>query len=451
MLNKMQKKIEDNFPFILIFLSVLFFEIFFYQRLADELTIYNNFHAQYHELNFGNFLAFLVDTMKKDILQWSSRTIIDFVSIIMIFCIPLWEIVNALLYAVLAKSLCVIFDFKKLEYVIITTAMIGVVPQTLYLGAGWLMTSIAYFWPVVLAVATFALFLNREKKYSRFRLILSGLCILYAANEEIMCIVLVAAFPVLMFTRREYIKPACVMEGIVILELLWALFCPGNRGRSLAEEGRWFADFSTLSVVKKMELGFSTTMKEYLLDFNFIFFILACVIFALGIKKGKDVLSLFITPVPLLAALFGGLIEAFDDKIDIFNTLKNSCEKYGTISMYSYDNAKRYLPIVFYIIVGGCVLISILIIGEYSKASIGVAILLLFGVASRCAMGFSPTVWGSGPRTYSILYFLFVIVILAGIKMMKESQMKRVLQVITMLISVGCMVEVSRFIMAFAS
>ena len=272
MLNKIQKKVEDNFPFILIFLSVLFFEMFFYQRLADELTIYNSFHAQYTELNFENFLLFLYNQMKKDILQWSSRTIIDFVSFILIFCVPIWKIINALMYSVLAKSLCVIFDFKKIEYVILVTAIIGVVPQTLYLSAGWLMTSIAYFWPVVLAAATFALFLNKEKKYTKSRLILSGLCILYAANEEIMCIVLIAAFPVLMFTRKEYIKPACVMESIVILELLWALFCPGNRGRSLAEEGRWFADFSTLSVVKKMELGFSTTMKEYLLDFNFIFF-----------------------------------------------------------------------------------------------------------------------------------------------------------------------------------
>lgn len=449
MIDKIKRIVQDNFPFLVIFFMVLFFEIVFYQRTGDELTIYNSFLAQYGTFSLKNFILFLVAQMKRDILYWSSRTIIDFVSLSLIFCVPLWKVFNAAVYAVLVKSLCSIFNLKKNEYIILVVALIGLIPQTIYLSAGWLMTSIAYLWPVAAAIMAVDLMFQSEEEINWKKILISVLLIMFAANEEIMCAVLLVVFPLLAYNEKKYKKQCLILEGIVVLEMLWTMFCPGNQGRSLAEQSRWFVDFSSLSIIKKMDLGFSTTMREYLGSVNMIFIVLSTIICILGIKKTKNILARGITSVPLVAAVLGLVLEKIYLKSNLLTEWYNSPGRYGTVSMYNYNEIKTYLPLFLYVFVGGCVLLSILIIGENTREACALVIVMLIGVASRCAMGFSPTVWASGNRTFSILYFIFLFSILAGIKKMLQWKMKTSLQLVTLLISIGSMIEISNFIMCF--
>lgn len=446
---KIGRSIENNFPYIIVFFMALFFEIVFYQRAGDELTIFNNFFNQYGSMTINNYLSFLKATMRSDILYWSSRTIIDFVSVVLIFCEPLWKVINAFMYAILVKALCLLFNFDKNEYAIIVCAIIALVPQTLYLGAGWLMTSIAYFWPVVSSFAAFALLVKSSKKHSILKNIIISLLVLYAANEEIMCVVLFFAFPVVAYNLKELRKQCFAFEGIVVLELLWALFCPGNQGRSVAEESRWFMDFSSLSVIKKMDLGFSTTMKEFLLCTNYVLLVLSIIILILGLKKAKGIIPKIITMIPFFAAIIGVGVAVLKEKSGVCSALYNSVSQYGSISVYNYDNIKSYIPLTFFVFVGGTILLSVLIIGEFSKEAYGLAILLLMGVASRCVMGFSPTVWASGSRTFSIMYYLIAFAILKGIQLMREENMKSGIKIASLVIFVCSMISISQFVICF--
>ncbi|EGO9501611.1 hypothetical protein DQ176_12745, partial [Enterococcus faecalis] len=50
------------------------------------------------------------------------------------------------------------------------------------------------------------------------------------------------------------------------------------------------------------------------------------------------------------------------------------------------------------------------------KTAIFLAILMIMGFCSRVIMGFSPTVWASGMRTYYILFIVVAIIVLTAIK-----------------------------------
>ncbi|MCT6632032.1 hypothetical protein N4E61_15270, partial [Staphylococcus aureus] len=51
-----------------------------------------------------------------------------------------------------------------------------------------------------------------------------------------------------------------------------------------------------------------------------------------------------------------------------------------------------------------CLIVGIYLSFDNKKTSIFLVILMIMGFCSRLIMGFSPTVWASGMRTYYILY-----------------------------------------------
>ncbi|EOS8067559.1 hypothetical protein C8050_RS02000, partial [Enterococcus faecium] len=63
-----------------------------------------------------------------------------------------------------------------------------------------------------------------------------------------------------------------------------------------------------------------------------------------------------------------------------------------------------------------CLLLGIYLSFTNKKIALFLSLLMVMGFCSRVIMGFSPTVWASGMRTYYILYVVVAIVVLMFIR-----------------------------------
>ncbi|HAP9462676.1 TPA: hypothetical protein IWJ87_000087, partial [Enterococcus faecium] len=68
-----------------------------------------------------------------------------------------------------------------------------------------------------------------------------------------------------------------------------------------------------------------------------------------------------------------------------------------------------------------CLIVGIYLSFDNKKTSIFLVILMIMGFCSRLIMGFSPTVWASGMRTYYILYVVIAILVLMAVKELMKS------------------------------
>jgi len=63
-----------------------------------------------------------------------------------------------------------------------------------------------------------------------------------------------------------------------------------------------------------------------------------------------------------------------------------------------------------------CLLLGIYLSFENKKTASFLMLLMMMGACSRIIMGFSPTIWASGMRTYYILYIVVGILVLMLVK-----------------------------------
>ena len=75
-----------------------------------------------------------------------------------------------------------------------------------------------------------------------------------------------------------------------------------------------------------------------------------------------------------------------------------------------------------------CIIISCYAIYKKSPATgASIFIAIILGFASRCMMGFSPTIWISSDRTYIFLYFSFIISIVYILNFMNNTKTRNTL------------------------
>ncbi|MDK0511518.1 hypothetical protein OHN13_14440, partial [Enterococcus faecalis] len=96
------------------------------------------------------------------------------------------------------------------------------------------------------------------------------------------------------------------------------------------------------------------------------------------------------------------------------------CTRFNTIIDQTYDipSGKTYMSLV--VLLTG--LAFLYVIGIFAASNnylefLSVTFLLILGVGSRIMMGFSPTIWVSGSRTY---YFTYVLIMMSGVYLIRQ-------------------------------
>ncbi|MEQ7209652.1 hypothetical protein [Enterococcus avium] len=175
---------------------------------------------------------------------------------------------------------------------------------------------------------------TRKEKKQLWLSIVGIIATLYATNQEQMAL-LILAFTVILgifnWYKKRSIKPLLPTFIIGTLNLIYVLTARGNEIRYNQELTNWFPDFEKLSIPKKIELGYSSTLRHLFFDkqSTILLFLFLLFVFTLSsqiYRKKFSFIGIFgLLPLPI------SLLFSFNDTFDV-----NSCGDHLSIRLSSY-------------------------------------------------------------------------------------------------------------------
>lgn len=185
----------------------------------------------------------------------------------------------------------------------------------------------------------------------------------------------------------------------------------GDNSRMLRETNRYFPGFAELNIFEKAELGFSSTMYCLTMKPHFAWAAFLIFTLLLAIAAYKLRLTWFkriVVSFPFAFSLIIGILSLVPQKhVPFLKHITGSLKHYKmTKATYSFE----IIPDIIFILICLCILYSLFVLIDERKAVFVCIATLLLGFGSRMLMGFSPTVWASGYRTFFIMFTSFIIV-----------------------------------------
>ncbi|MBQ8782193.1 MAG: hypothetical protein IJZ57_00265 [Clostridia bacterium] len=359
-------------------------------------------------LNWGDdkiFLSKSADAGLFDFLQGSARPFTDGLTYIFSRFHFLWRILNP---AVLTVLVWVIPKILPSDNVHKALPILAVYPTMCMVDAGFVATTVNYLWPVTFGIISLLplknLIYGKRTKLSVRLLVLP--LMLYATNMQQMAVVMLVALlagNVYLLSKRT-VNFYLIFQNIIVAGMTaysYYINTVGENNRMVRETGRYFPEFLSLNIFEKLELGFSSTFYGltsqiyFTLAGSLAFMIFLCV---MSFKQSTKLRLLSLLPPALSGVLC--FISPY-----IFGELKNyKMQK----AVYSFEPVAD----IIFIIIGVLVVISILSLVKSNGNKIYCMSVLVLGLGSRMMMGFSPTVWASGCRTFCIMLISFILITL---------------------------------------
>lgn len=356
----------------------------------------------------GNLWGFL----KSRYTGWSSRLVIEVVLSTLTHVTFLWRIFNTVAmfgvvyipYYLIMKENDDIINSRKL---MISYALFFMLPFKMFYETGWMATTTNYLW--VLFAAELAMLpslltlMGSQVKKSKVLSVISLVALVYAANQEQMVVILILGNLGLLgifIYQHKRIGRILLQLAITGTSLLMILIAPGNAVRKV-KEVHWLPLFPTLSSIKKVELGFSSTLGHFYFSFNILILVLLMLLLLIYINQKREIICMVIgAPIGLMVALM--LKDTDLGKVyPGIQKISTSVTLYGTNIIFG--DLQSWIPDIILMAVSITILLGIMLVSKNQGRWIIIGILML-GVLSRIIMGFSPTIWASGERTYLFLY-----------------------------------------------
>ena len=311
----MKEKIEKYsksiyIPFILLAIILICFHIPI-QKSGDDMWFQNI-------LNNQNIIDYSIERYQ----TWTSRNVIEIVLVVLSnthISTIIWKILNICMFELLAYSIYKIFikDMKDsnkrliLAYILIFGILS--IPFTILNDTGWMATTTNYLWALTLGIYTCSLIkknLNSEK-IKWYNTILYVLTTIYAANQELMAVVLLTVFTCYILyliknkkIKTELNKTTVLIYVLTILSLIYILTCPGNLVRKEEETQKWYPEYQEFGIISKLELGITSMMKYLIIDGRLVFILFTVVIAFYILKEYKNILAKIIGIIPFVGAVF---------------------------------------------------------------------------------------------------------------------------------------------------
>lgn len=406
------EKIKNNFfkfissryfPFIVFMFMILFFHACIHVGHGDDEFFKN-------VLTDKNIFDWLTSRYN----GWSSRVIIEFFLATISQYPILWRVLDTFIMVLGAFSISELFNFRKsAEVNWVICALVFCLPISLYTSAGWIATTLNYSWVAFLGL--FSL-LPIKKIFSHdnikcYEYIFCFLALIYAANQEQMCFILFAVYFVFscyMFYKDKKINwflSVCTI--LTLIMIIFIITCPGNANRKIEEAVKWFPEYNNISILRKIEMGFSSTLFEFIMNPNCVFFIFSLLLFIRVNLKCKNKLCSFIAIVPLACNfIFSFLADIIGKRFPNIVAIKNSMTPYGTGLQFE---PRTWVPDIILLLMCVSIIISLYILFKDKKIFFLTVFVLLLGFGSRMVMSFSPTIWSSELRTFMFMYLSIII------------------------------------------
>lgn len=414
---------EKLMIFILIGIVFLLFNLFMPTNRSDDLVYL-------HRVNNMGYIGASIDHYK----NWSSRIIIEFFLMFFSKHFLLWSFFNTSIMILTVFLMCK-YTCKKsnIQNILMVFSVYCMIPLTVMGETGWRATTLNYHWPVTFALVAFYPFyqLLNNQTISLNSYYISIPMLIFAANQEQVnaCyFTLTILLSIFLYLNNKYNIKLLLLSSISFFELIFTFTAPGNSVRKLVETNNHFLKFSNFSLINKIDLGISSFGKPFFLDTNIIFLILFFLVSVIGYLKFQNYYLRLVSSIPLFFNLI--IYLGNTTKLGFINVSGNSRAMIWSSNNFDKIFSNTGTKLSFYypgtwiatLLICGlfiCLFFSLYFAFENKKKAVFSCLLLLMGACSRIIMGFSPTVWASGMRTY---YILFIISSLIVLLLLEEAQ-----------------------------
>lgn len=431
--------------YITIFLIFLFFLLFHLTipltHVKDDQLLF--FEPLRHDYN-GNYFKFLAHRYS----TWSSRLVIETFTLYSVTHFWFFRLINALMMTIASVLPAFFVRGSKTRTcdLLVSTALFCCIPLSLFYDTGWIATSTNYLWVYASALlASYSIWALLQKRCNKTLYIVGLLASIYTTNHEQM-LPLFGTYSVLVLGYLVYRSDLLVARilpflGITLANLGVILFSNGNQVRYASEVAQWFPDYEALSLFRKLELGFSSTVRHLFFDQLALPVVLLFVLaLALYTKEKLSKLDYILPLIPIAISLFltYNLFQFIPSTFREFFYAQFT--QYGTT--FQFSNFKTWIPEL--ILLG--ITISILWCYLRVKTSFTLRIIwvLMFcaAIVVRMILAFSPTIWASSGRTYLFTLGLFSLLILSILNTIVSTRVRTIATFL--LITIGLLAYLSQ-------
>lgn len=363
--------------------------------------------------------------------EWTSRLILETV-LVTVARIPwLWKILDVGMIMLAAFSITKLFNAnKRRDFFLLTLALFSTVPFRIFASAGWMATTLNYIW--ILAIGLFAMLpikkVLEDKPIKWFEYLLYIPALLLASNQEQMCVILLFVygfFTIYAYFQKKKFSFMLIQTGICILNLVLALFAPGNAVRKDIEIDYWFPEFAHITFFRKLEIGYSSTWYKLIFQPNFLFLIFALLLLVSAVLLNRKKIYIFFASLPLVVS--GSFLLSTTVLSGIFPGLVNITDSLSTLGTgLSLSSIQSFIPDTIITVVIFAIIAALYGIFQNKKMSLLSIFIFLLGFGSRMIMSLSPTVWASSERTFTFMYCAFMILSLLLFQQISEKKFSKI-------------------------
>lgn len=396
--NLKEKFNQFDKPTITFFVIMLAYHMLANINYGDDVSYFQNVLAGSQDY-IGDTIRFSVERYN----TWSSRTIIE-IFVIYLAHLPhiVWRIADTMMWMLLYSSMINLLDIKTEKMRWSLTILLLLFPFKYTGTAGWICTSLNYTWPTAFGLYFFSIVREWRKStsVSTATTISALLALVYAANEEQMSAVLfiVLSAVLLQDIFKKRVNSLVLISYIITCVIMaYILTCPGNEVRLVLYEANRIPGYMEYSVLEKLDLGFVNLVNSYFQKFNIISVLLCILVYSRYNFNDK-------TKTLLKLVVVWSILCQIIVKVGILPEL----------SEIHSVNDMNILIMVQYIIPLLAIILLIYALGKISYdryCNENLAEIFCLGLVTAMIMGFSPTVYASGPRTFVFLFMCSIYII----------------------------------------
>lgn len=453
--NKVRADLRQLKPFFIVAFVGIIYHLRIRPMAGDDVF----FSQATSELGLWNYLIQRYET-------WTSRFVIEFLLVWIIKYPILWRLIDLALFISFPVLISKIFDGGKLLDWCAAAAVL-LYPFHDMGTAGWITTTVNYFWPVW--GMFFVGFLLKKMLVHKKINIVEGIagvlvCVIASSHEQVAVILFVVfilygiylicgkskKMPLVQDSAGSTLTDKKVIHsnnlylaGMVlvnIITLISILFCPGNAGRNTVS----IADlpiFETYGFGDKLYLGLLSIERVFIANCDAVFLTVALVLAMLVYVKTDDYKKTIISALPVLI-LFGqtAMRTAYPGLSGLFVMPQE-------ITEWSWGALSTWLPMVYLAVTVATMLYALwIILGERPLEYIYALLMLGCGFGAGMILGFMATIYVSGERVYITLYFIMLFVTMFCIYRMADAVEEKIKQTggklaVTLLVLI-CLVNV---------
>lgn len=426
---KIKQFFKKNSPFIILCVFYYLIEIIFYVKFGDELTISNR-------KSFAN--QSIIDEVKFAISEfnnWGGRIFVDSVIRILLHYLWIWKILNAILYALIAKAIVYLIDAKEDRMKWAVVALMFLYPQSYNMTAGWAVTSMTYLWSVSIGVLFFAMLKHYiQKDYHGVRrfveLLVMTIILVYATDIEQGAFFIAIILAAMCIIDRNLIKEKIWFLLVSIGMLCVHLLSPGNQNRGVLEM-HWFPDYNQVSLLQKIEIGLSSTIFRFVYKYNTTFLILAVLMTIIIYTHYKEKEIRFVGACLLLTeAVFGVFMPMVSSEYTNLGEIADHMTDHGMINFDKAFRFAEYVPFAYMLFISCLIMVGCYLCIKDKRIAVYAIVGLIASVGASVAIAISPTIWASRDRTLTLFYFMLISLCALYVKEIYEEKNERKIKIV---------------------